>query len=117
MTKKMPTVQPPVKMEAALDVLIDAHAHNSTPDEYHGSTWIYLDEYRYIAYKSRWHLKTQAGALERQTRETVQFLTDLRTQIDDVLAKIKSRTPDEDGALHVESFVYAPRVKGDSPDA
>jgi hypothetical protein len=109
MNRKMPEVRPPAKMEAALDVLVDASSNISTPDEYHGTTTIYLDEHRSIAYKSRWHLKTQKGALDRQKRETIQFLNALRAQIDDVLSKFDSRVADEHGMIAVESFAYIPR--------
>jgi poly-gamma-glutamate capsule biosynthesis protein CapA/YwtB (metallophosphatase superfamily) len=111
MAKKMPTVAPPAIMDAGLDVVMGVSAHSSTPNEWYGDTWYYLSPNRYIAYKSRWRLKTKQGAMERQKRETIKFLKDLRAQIDDVLSKIEGREMDEHDTIAVESFAYAPRKR------
>ena len=114
--KKMPTVATPAKMEAALDVLIGVNARPDRPDEWYGDTWFYLDTRRYVAYKSRWRLKTKQGAMVRQKRETIQFLTDLKAQIDDVLMKLETRAMDEHDSINVESFAYAPRKTGETDE-
>lgn len=104
-TRQMPIVKPRdyVPMRAALDVLFDARRCG---DVFEGSAQIYFDYKRCIHYRSRWTLKTQKGAFERQRRETIQYLTDLRNQIDEVLAKLETAQPDEQFGVQVLSSAY-----------
>lgn len=97
-------------MKAALHIILSAHSHHSKPDEYHGHAFVYFDTKRDIAYNSNWHLKTEQGAFERQRRETIQYLKDLRQQIDEVLPLLEAGTPDENGYMSVYASVY--EVKG-----
>ncbi len=106
--RKMPKVQPPIKMDAALDILMSVSSHISTPDDWYGMTHFYFDVERDITYKSRWRLKTKEGAMARQRRETIKYLKDLRDQIDDVLAKIDTAQPDEHDTISVASRAYLP---------
>jgi hypothetical protein len=110
MPKKMPVAQPNILMIAALDVIMSVKK-DSELDGWYGTTRFYLDQHRYIAYEQRTALRTRQGAVERQKRETVEFLQDLRAQIDDVLAKINSVPIDDHDVIAVESFAYKPRRK------
>lgn len=106
MARQMPIVKPRdyVPMRAALDVLMDAVP---CKDKFEGSVEIYFDYKRSIHYRSRWMLKTQSGAFERQRRETIRYLTDLRSQIDEVLIRLADVEPDKDFGVQVASSAYA----------
>lgn len=107
--KTMPTAGQFLLMNAALDVLVSVSARPDTPDEWRGDTEYYFDVKRSLTYRSRWTLKTHEAALKRQTRETVQYLKDLRQQIDEVLAKIEGAEPDKDHVIAISSNAYEPR--------
>ncbi len=87
-------------MRAALDVLIRVDDENSGRTEY------YFDEHRSVSYRSNWKLKTKSGAFERQRRETIQYLTDLRAQIDEVIARLEAAEPDENFGVQAWASVY-----------
>jgi hypothetical protein len=111
--KKMPEVQPNILMIAALDVIMSVsnRASEGEPDKWYGSTSFYLDQHRDIEYAQRTASRTKETAIERQKRETVQFLQDLRAQIDDVLSKIEAAPIDGHDMISVESFAYKPRQR------
>jgi hypothetical protein len=99
----MPNKSRYVPLRAALDVLIYT---DQTPP-YSCRTIFYFDTHRATHYASTWQLKTQAGAFERQRRETIQYLTDLRNQIDEVLIELESVKPDDNYSVRIPSSAYA----------
>ena len=105
---------PYARMIAALDVVYDVHARPDSPSEWRGSSAFYLSPGRSISYRQRRPLKTRQGALDRQKRETIAFLKELRNQIDDVLVKLETAVPDEHNYVWATSYTYAPK-NGDTP--
>lgn len=113
---KMPTRPQNALMDAALDVCFDVHARPDSPNEWWGSSSYYLSPRRSILYEQRTPLKTKQGAYNRQKRETIAFLKELRSQIDDVLAKIDDAAPDDHDFTWVTSYAYdSKKERGDTP--
>lgn len=96
----------PVLMDAALAVYLHVGDHVDEPGEYGASSNIYFDAHRCISYRTRWTLKTKAGAYARIRREAVQYLKDLRNQIDELLPRLEATEPDEHGTINVWSQAY-----------
>jgi hypothetical protein len=108
MKKKMPEVQPPALMEAALDVMFYVHSRGG---RWFGTSAFYLSPHRDTQYTQRTGVKTKQEAVDRQRRDTIQFLKDLRAQIDEVLPKLESRPLDTEGFVWAESSAYQPRTR------
>lgn len=104
--KQMPRVGLPVKLEAALHVMLYVTDHSEHPNEYYARWSIYFDAHRSVDYRSRWTLKTKTGAWKRAKRELVQYLHDLRRQMDEVLPRIERGELDEHDFISVPSSAY-----------
>lgn len=116
----LPEVQPNALMDAALDVMIHVY---ETDEGWYGQSAFYLSQRRDIRYEQRRPLKTKQGALDRQRRETLQFLKDLRAQIDESIEKLTTREPSDRDYIWAESSAYSPRhwpwvkqTQGDTDD-
>jgi hypothetical protein len=118
--KQMPSINPPVKLEAALHVVMYTTDHYEHPGEYNARWSIYFDAHRSVDYRSRWMLKTKNGADARAKREVVQYLQDLRRQIDEILPRLENALPDAHDMISVPSSAYteyAPDATSDQEQA